>query len=341
MKTPLQKNIYWTLLAIVGLTMLVNIYLALGWVRPDAEQGDIGRIFFFHVPGAWVGLVSFLVVFVASVGYLIRRTQGWDRVAVSAAELGVVFIAITLITGPIWAKVAWNVWWDWDARLTSTLVLFLLFCGYLMLRRYIAEPSSRAKLSAVVGIVSAVDVPIVYFSIRWWRTQHPQPVIGGAEGSGLGERELIAFLYSLGVFTLLYFVLLIQRVSMARLEDSVELLRRERRGSHTAAKALSWLLPLLLLGGLGEAAEAAMVPAQTAPDQGGQGQPDPLAKEREQLEIETENLIRKRQELAGKNERAIRHMMIAYATVWVLIIGYQITISRRQAKLQREIDQLS
>ncbi len=347
MKSGQLSRVYWGALIVVALAMLVNIYLALAWVQPDAKQGDVGRIFFFHVPGAWVGLLSFLLVSVASIGYLIRRTQSWDRVAVSAAELGVVFITITLITGPIWAKVAWGIWWTWDARLTSTLVLFLLFCGYLMLRRYIPEPSTRAKLSAVVGIVSAVDVPIVFFAIRWWRTQHPQPVIAGEEGSGLGERESIAFFYSFGVFTMLYLVLLLQRVHLARLDDEVEVLKRGRTANGPRAAHAAWLLPFALALGLGVGATPA-VAQEPAPNNGSPTESQDVAQLREQLETElrrakteADSLEVDRAQLDEKNSRAIRHMMIAYATVWGLIILYLISVSRRQSKLRREIDELS
>ena len=148
----------------------------------------VQRIFYIHLPSAFISFLSFFVVFIASLGYLITRRVAWDWVAVSAAEVGVVFCSAVLITGPLWAKPVWGIWWTWDARLTTTLILFLIYVGYLMLRLYIPEAQRRALLASVVGILGFVDVPIVYMANRWWRTQHPQPVIAGGEESGLDPR---------------------------------------------------------------------------------------------------------------------------------------------------------
>ncbi len=148
----------------------------------------VQRIFYIHLPSAFTSFLAFFVVFLASLGYLFTRKLPWDWLAAAAAEVGVVFCTIVLITGPLWAKPVWGIWWTWDARLTTTLILFLIYVGYLMLRTYVPEAHRRALLAAVVGILGFVDVPIVYMANRWWRTQHPQPVIAGGESSGLDPR---------------------------------------------------------------------------------------------------------------------------------------------------------
>ncbi len=148
----------------------------------------VQRIFYIHLPSAFTSFLAFFVVFLASLGYLFTRKLQWDWLAAAAAEVGVVFCTIVLITGPLWAKPVWGIWWTWDARLTTTLILFLIYVGYLMLRTYVPEAHRRALLAAVVGILGFVDVPIVYMANRWWRTQHPQPVIAGGESSGLDPR---------------------------------------------------------------------------------------------------------------------------------------------------------
>jgi heme exporter protein C len=212
-------------LALLGLA--VTTYMAFQYAPTEKTMGTVQRIFYFHVPAAWIAFLAFLVVAVASVVYLWKRSEAADLVASSAAEIGVLFTSFVLITGPLWAKPVWFVWWTWDARLTSTLVLWLIYAGYLMLRSQIDEPGRRATLAAVVGILGFVDVPIVYFSIRWWRTQHPQPVIAGGEGSGLHPLMAHAFLTSLATFTLLFLALLWRRASLAARERRLERLARE------------------------------------------------------------------------------------------------------------------
>ncbi len=135
---------------------------------------------------AWTGFVSFIMVFIGSVAYLRTRALKWDWLSVASAEVGVAFFTIVLVTGPIWAKPVWGIWWTWDARLTSSFLLWVLFVSYLVLRTLVDEPERRAMVSAVFGIFAALDIPLVYFSIWWFRTQHPQPVIG--DGGKLDAR---------------------------------------------------------------------------------------------------------------------------------------------------------
>jgi heme exporter protein C len=214
------------------LAMMAGLYMALLYAPREQTMGDVQRIFYFHVPSAWVAFLAFFLVFLYSVMYLFRSNKRWDTLAAASAEVGVLFCTLVLITGPIWAKPVWGIWWTWDARLTLTLVLWLIYVGYLMLRHYVIDPERRATFSAVVGIIGFLDVPIVYFSIRWWRTQHPQPVIGGGEGSGLDPRMWYALLVCLVAFMLLFLYLLRKRTRLEHMRDELHHLQDavEQRG---------------------------------------------------------------------------------------------------------------
>jgi heme exporter protein C len=177
--------------AVVTLALLAWGFYQAIYVAPlDAMQGEIFRIIFYHVPSAAVAFLFFAISLAGSIGYLgyRRNRPDWAQVsdawALAGAEVGVVFCTVVLITGPLWGRRAWGIWWTWDARLTTTLVLWLIYVSYLLLRRFAAGPQMQT-LAAVLGIFGALDVPIVYMSNRWWRTQHPAPVFGGGEGSGM------------------------------------------------------------------------------------------------------------------------------------------------------------
>ena len=158
-----------------------GLYEALIGAPTEQTMGDVQRIFYYHVPSAWTAFLLFTINFVASVVYLVRRSIKADIIALVTAEVGVVFCTVVLVTGPIWARPVWGIWWTWDVRLTSTLVLWLIYVSYLILRRF-SDSGQTPLIAAVLAIFGALDVPLVYFSIRFFRTQHPQPVIGG-EGS--------------------------------------------------------------------------------------------------------------------------------------------------------------
>jgi heme exporter protein C len=189
-----------------------------------ALGGQLQRVFYLHVPAAWIAYLAFGIVFLASIAYLRTSARRWDLIAHSAAEVGVVFCTLVLVTGPIWARPVWGTWWQWDARLTSTLLLWLTYVGYLLLRSLAADPARVGRMAAVVGVIGFLDVPIVHFSVFWWRTQHPQgpSVVDPTRASGLGAPELTAFFASLVAFTLLFAWLLALRVRVGRLEDEVE-----------------------------------------------------------------------------------------------------------------------
>jgi heme exporter protein C len=164
--------------AVAILLLARDLYLITGF-PPERAQGAIFKIIFFHVPMAITAFVFALVAFLASILFLLTRRMQFDALAVAVSEVGLAFLAGNLITGSIWARVQWGIWWTWDARLTSALVCWLLYAGYLMLRHSIDEPTQRATIAAVFSIFAFIDVPIVTLSIQWWRTQHPQPVFWG------------------------------------------------------------------------------------------------------------------------------------------------------------------
>jgi heme exporter protein C len=197
------------------------------FVAREADQamgGQLQRIFYFHVPSAWVAYLAFALVFIASIAYLRTAARRWDLLAHASAEIGVVFCSLVLITGPIWANPVWGTWWVWDARLTSTFVMWLTYIGYLLIRALARDPRAAGRLAAVVGIVGFVNVPIVHFSVRWWRTLHPAGPTPAdpSTGSGLGGPELLAFFTALAAFTLLFLWLLALRVRVGRTGDEVE-----------------------------------------------------------------------------------------------------------------------
>ena len=196
-------------------------------VPMEVTMGAVQRIFYFHLPSAAVAFLAFAVSAGASVAYLIGRNLRWDRWAVSAAEIGVVFCSVVLVTGPIWAKPVWGIWWTWDARLTATFVLWLIYVSYLVMRGFLEEPVRRATISAVLSILGFLDVPLVYMANRWWRTQHPQPVIAGSAGSGLDPQMWLGLLQALVALLLLFGFLMYQRLQLEQARQQVEALRRE------------------------------------------------------------------------------------------------------------------
>ena len=198
-----------------------STYQALFVAPTEQTMGEVQRIFYYHVPSAWVAGLCFLVNFLASVAYLVKRNSTADALAAASAEVGVVFCTIVLITGPIWGRPVWGIWWTWDARLTTTLVLWLIYVSYLILRRF-ASGSQTQTLAAVLAIFGFVDVPIVYMSIRWFRTQHPSPVIGGGENSGLDPTMLHAFFWNLLAFTCVGIIMVMARFRLQQMENQVE-----------------------------------------------------------------------------------------------------------------------
>src|SRR5215471_8106705 len=214
---PLSLAFVLFTIALVGFSTFQALYVA----PTEQTMGDVQRIFYYHAPTAWVAGLCFFVNFLASIVYLWKRSLDADALALASAEVGVVFCTIVLITGPIWARPVWGIWWTWEARLTSTLVLWLIYVSYLVLRRF-AAGSQTPVLAAALAIFGFVDVPIVYMSIRWFRTQHPSPVMGGGENSGLDPTMLHAFLWNLLAFTCVGIVLIVARYRLQRMENALE-----------------------------------------------------------------------------------------------------------------------
>jgi heme exporter protein C len=212
--------------------VMIALYLALVGA-PDANlQSETGRyaqrIIYFHIATAWVGFLAFFVTFVGGVGYLRTQARKWDIVALSSAEIGTVFMLGVLVSGSIWAKPAWGVWWVWDERLTISLIQFLVYVGYLMLRSSVEDPARRARFAAVYGIVAFISVPINFIAIRLWRTQHP--LIFGTEEGGLGPNMMFAFFFCLITFSIWYVTLMWHRIRLERSRDQVEALKQKIMG---------------------------------------------------------------------------------------------------------------
>ena len=202
------------------LALLAGLGMAFGYAPREAIQGNVQRIMYLHVPAVLTAYLAFGLVLVGSVGYLATSWAGWDRLAASAAELGVLFTGITIASGSIWGKPTWGTWWTWDARLTSTAILFLVYVGYLLLRGLVDEPERRGRFAAVVGIVGAANIPIVHFSVKWWRALHQPSTILGPEPSPIAAPIAAALLVNWVAFTLLFAYLLARRIEIARLEEA-------------------------------------------------------------------------------------------------------------------------
>jgi len=205
---------------------MVALYMVFLYAPQEATMGEVQRIFYIHVSSAWTAFLAYFLVFVGSAGYLWKRSPEADHLAQAGGEVGFVFCSAVLVTGPLWARPVWGIWWTWDARLTLTFVLWLLFVSYLMLRRYVSSPGRAETLAAVVGIIGFVDVPIDYMAIRWWRTQHPQPVMAGGEGSGLDPRMWVTLLVTWGAFLCLFAYLMGERLWLAEAGRQLSAIRR-------------------------------------------------------------------------------------------------------------------
>ncbi|MDP9071887.1 MAG: cytochrome c biogenesis protein CcsA [Actinomycetota bacterium] len=204
--------------------LATTVVLGLG-LPPTVEQGPYARLIAIHPPLAWAAYLAFGVTALASILYLWPRTRGrlWDRLAGASAEIGVVFTALTLVTGSIWGRPTWGVWWTWDARLTSTALLLALFLGYLALRHATGDVETRARRSAVAALVAAVDVPIVHFSVDWWRTLHQGRSLAQlAPQSDLDGSYMAVMLLGFGAMTLTYAWLLVHRYRVEVLQEELE-----------------------------------------------------------------------------------------------------------------------
>lgn len=210
----------WLLGAATVATMALAVYLAFIYAPKEAIQGNAQRIFYIHVPMAWDAYLAFFVVFVASIMFLWRGAPVWDQLARASAEIGLLFTTLVLITGSLWGRPIWGTWWTWDARLTTTLILWFMYLGYFMVRAYAGERLRGARYAAVLGIIGFVDVPINYLSVSWWRTLHPSPVISVNQVAMPGSM-VVALMVSLLAFTLLYGYLLYQKRVIEAVKDEL------------------------------------------------------------------------------------------------------------------------
>jgi heme exporter protein C len=227
-----------------GITLLIGAlvffagYAAL-FVAPDEKtMHAVQRIFYFHVASWNAMFIAFCVVFYANVAYLTTRKRKWDALGVAGAELGVVCCTIGLVTGPLWARPVWGIWWTWDARLTTTFILWILYISYLLLRGLLEDPEKKASLSAIFGIFAFLDVPLVYLSNRLWRTQHPQPVIAGGNGSGLDPVMGKVLLLCMVAILCVMILALLDRYRLELLRNECDELRFEIESRSTQASSL-------------------------------------------------------------------------------------------------------
>jgi heme exporter protein C len=221
-----------------GAGLLTALIVAMA-VPPEQTQGELARLMFVHVPSAWLAYLAFAVTLAGSGAYLWRRSARWDRMAAASAEVGVFFTGAALLSGMIWGKPTWGVWWTWDARLVLTAAMFFVYLGYLALRRSIIDPEARARRAAVYGMLAVVMIPLVHFSVVWWRTLHQPPSILRPGPMQLDPPFFAGLLVALVAFTLVYLALVGRRMQLARLEERIE----ERLGAAERAVAGAAVAP--------------------------------------------------------------------------------------------------
>ena len=195
-------------------TVLISLWMVIFWVPTESAMGIVQKIMYVHVPLIWVTFLALFITFLCSVGYLWKRTEGYDVVAYSSAEIGVLFCGLSLLSGAIWGKPTWNTYWTWDARLTTTLILFLIFMGYLLLRRFIDYGEQQARLSAIIAIIGTLDIPIIHQSVSWWRTLHQPSTMFSTQKNVIDTPLMIMLWISVFSFTLVYIYTLLSRIEL-------------------------------------------------------------------------------------------------------------------------------
>ncbi|NJN95270.1 MAG: cytochrome c biogenesis protein CcsA [Anaerolineales bacterium] len=225
------------LTVVSGIFMVIALYMALAWA-PDAlnleapAERYAQRIFYFHVPSAWIGFLAFIVAAVTAVLYLATRNPRWDIWGLASVEVGLAFFTMVMLSGPIWAKPTWNVWWTWDPRLTISTISWLLYIGYLMLRGAVDNPERQARFAAVYALIAAISVPINWMAIRWWRTIHPAVVAPGKSsdamgGFGMSDSIMLTLMFCLVAFTVFYITLMYHRIRLENLKRRVDAVKQE------------------------------------------------------------------------------------------------------------------
>jgi heme exporter protein C len=229
METQSQPKLLTILDGVAIVMLLIATYLVFFYAPTEAVMGAVQKVFYFHVASAWVGMLAFIVSAVAGIAYLRTSKRAWDNVELGAVEIGLVFAIITVISGSIWARPIWNTWWTWDPRLTTATIMVLVYAAYLMLRSGIEDPDRRARFGAVYAIIGVVSVPLTFMSARLFRTIHPV-VIGtnqpGATGAfDMTPTMLVAFIFSLVTFSVIFAALLWHRIRLGEAQDTVEQLK--------------------------------------------------------------------------------------------------------------------
>lgn len=205
------------------LGMMVSLWMIFLYAPLDEVQGEPQRIFYFHVPMAWVGMLGFVIVTLGGIVYLVKSDERWDWLARAAAEVGTVFLTLALVLGSIWGKTTWGTWWTWDPKLTAVLILWFMYVGYIMLRSYMGRTHASARNGAVLAIVGVIDVPIIYEATNWWRTLHPPAQVGVA--GALPGSVVLTLMVSLITFTLLFSFMMIQLYQLQKLQTLAQRLR--------------------------------------------------------------------------------------------------------------------
>jgi heme exporter protein C len=228
-------NLLDPLLIVSAALMGVTLYLVFVWVPTELNQGAVQRILYFHVPVAWGSMLGIFVVSGSSFMYLWKKSERWDRLAVASAEVGVVFGGLMLLTGMIWARPVWAVWWTGEAKLTTALILFFIYVAYLMFRAYFPPGTQRQRLAAIIGVIGAIDTPLIYFAANLWSQAHPPIVTGPAADaeSTLGSDLGMVLLASTMAFTFLFIYLVKIRYKIRKSEDDLVELKRASSASAT------------------------------------------------------------------------------------------------------------
>ena len=205
-----RSNIYLGFISLSAVFMVASLYMSLLWAPTEITLGDSQRIFYIHIPLAWLGMLSIIILAIFSIAYLITRNIKWDNLAYSTAELGFILITLVLITGMIWSKAEWTVWWTWDPKLTTTVILWFIYLAYIMLRKYGPSDLRGASYGAVLGIIGAIDVPMIYMAANWWSSAHPELNIGplSDQSSSVNSEMMMTLLVSLIAYTMLYIIIL-------------------------------------------------------------------------------------------------------------------------------------
>lgn len=207
---------------LAGLALGAMVLIGLFGVPADAAQGDVQRIMYVHVPSAWLAYLAFFVTLIAGLLYLRRDDLRYDRVAVASAEIGLLFTGLTIATGAIWGKATWGKWWDWDPRLTTTAILFVVYAGYLLLRQSLVDRRRRARLAAIFGIIGFLNVPVVHFSVLWWRGLHQPPTVIRPGDPTIDHVLLAVLVASVVSFTLVYLWILRRRIDLEAARDAAD-----------------------------------------------------------------------------------------------------------------------